>query len=80
MGLAKLSSQSAIVVLYGARLANLVVYLLLVYVALRILPLGRPVLFCIALMPMTLHQAASVSADALTIASAFLLRAPLPKV
>ena len=75
IGLARLSSQSALVVLYSARLANLAVYLLLIYVALRILPLGRPVLFCIALMPMTLHQAASVSADALTIASAFLLTA-----
>jgi uncharacterized membrane protein len=73
IGLARLSSQSAIVVLYSARLANLAVYLVLVYVALRILPLGRPVLFCLALMPMTLQQAASVSADALTIASAFLL-------
>ena len=75
IALARLSSQSAIAVLYSARLANLVVYLVLIYVALRILPLGRPVLFCIALMPMTLHQAASVSADALSIASAFLLSA-----
>jgi uncharacterized membrane protein len=75
IALAKLSSQSAIVVLYSARLANLAVYLILVYVALRVLPLGRPVLFCLALMPMSLHQAASVSADALTIASAFLFSA-----
>jgi hypothetical protein len=71
--LAKLTSQSAIILFYSARLANLALYLLAVYVALRILPFGRPVLFCLALMPMTLHQAASVSADAATIASAFLL-------
>jgi hypothetical protein len=71
--LAKLSSQSAIGLFYSARLANFALYLVAVYVALRILPFGRPVLFCLALMPMTLHQAASVSADAATIASAFLL-------
>jgi uncharacterized membrane protein len=71
--LAKLSSQSAIGLFYCARLANLALYLVAVYVALRIMPFGRPVLFCLALMPMTLHQAASVSADAATIASAFLL-------
>ena len=71
--LAKLSSQSAIGLFYSGRLGNLALYLVAVYVALRILPFGRPVLFCLALMPMTLHQAASVSADAATIASAFLL-------
>jgi len=73
MELAKLASPSAIVLLYTARLANLVFYLALVYLALRIMPLGRPLLFCLALMPMALHQAASVSADALTIGSSFLL-------
>jgi uncharacterized membrane protein len=71
--LAKLSSQAPIVLLYSARLANLACYLALVYLALRLVPLGQPVLFCLALMPMTLHQAASASADALTIASAFLV-------
>ena len=71
--LAKLSSQSAIVLFYSARLANLAAYLALVYVALRIAPVGRPVFFCLALMPTAIHLAASVSADALTIASAFLL-------
>src|SRR5271157_1287610 len=71
--LAKLSSQSPVVLLYSARLANLAFYLALVYLALRIVPFGRPVLFCLALMPMTLHQAASASADGATIASAFLV-------
>jgi len=65
-------SRSAIVLMYSARLANLVFYLALIYVALRILPVGRLGMFCLALMPMTLHQAASVSADSPTIASAFL--------
>lgn len=70
--LAKITSQSALMLLYGARLANLLLYLGLTYLALRILPVGQLILFCLALMPMTLHQAASASADAPTIATSFL--------
>ena len=70
---AKLSSQSPILLLYWARLGNLFFFVAIVYVALRIAPVCRPVLFCLALMPMTLHQAGSASADGPTVASAFLL-------
>jgi len=70
---ARLGSQPPILLLYWARLGNLFFFVSVVYVALRILPVCRPVLFCLALMPMTLHQAASASADGPTIASAFLL-------
>lgn len=72
MELAKRSSQSALVLMYSARMMNLLVYLLLVYAALRIQPVGRLALFCLALMPMTLQQAASISADSLTLATSFL--------
>ena len=70
---ARLSSQSPVLLLYWARLGNLCLFVVVVYVALRIAPACRPVLFCLALMPMTLHQAASASADGPTIASTFLL-------
>lgn len=73
IALAKFLSQPAIVLFYSARLANLAFYLAAVYLALLLMPFGRPMLFCLALMPMTLHQAASVSADSATIASSFLL-------
>ena len=73
VGFARLLSQPAIVLFYCARLANLALYVAAVYLALLLMPFGRPMLFCLALMPMTLHQAASVSADSPTIASAFLL-------
>lgn len=59
-------------VLYGGRLANLIAYVCLTAVALVLLPGFRPILLALALMPMALHQAASLSADAMTIASAFL--------
>jgi uncharacterized membrane protein len=60
---------------YLGRFANLAFYLALVCLALRLLPDFQLSLLCLALMPMTLHQAASYSADALTISSAFLLTA-----
>lgn len=72
ISLARLFSLPPIVPLFAARLANLAFYLFLVFTALRLLPIGRLYLFCLALMPMTLHQAASVSADAPALASAFL--------
>jgi len=61
-----------LVLMYLGRFANLIVYLLLTYLALRVLPDLRLLLFCLALMPMTLHEAASNSADAMTIAVGFL--------
>jgi uncharacterized membrane protein len=73
VAIARLLSQSAIAMFYSARLANLAAYLAAVYLALLLMPFGRSMLFCLALMPMTLHQAASVSADSATLASSFLL-------
>jgi uncharacterized membrane protein len=63
---------SPLALMYLARLANLAVYLLLVFVALKLMPDFKLLLFCLALMPMSLHQAASVSVDSMTIAVSFL--------
>ena len=68
---------SMLVVWYAARLASLLAATLLTYLALRILPVGRIVLAGVALLPMTLHQAASPSADSISNAVAFLLVAVL---
>lgn len=75
IALMKIFSEPAIMLLYAARFANLCLYLLVVYAAIRIIPIGRLILFCVALMPMSLYLAASVSADGLTISGAFLLTA-----
>ena len=72
VAIARLFAQPPIVLFFAARLRNLAFYLALVYVALRIIPAGRLTLFGLALMPMTLHQAASVSADSPAFATAFL--------
>lgn len=60
---------------YLGRFVNLGVFAALVFLALRILPDLQLSMMCLALMPMTLHEAASFSADMLTLASTFLLTA-----
>lgn len=58
---------SPLELMYAGRLANAAVYLWLIYLALRILPEFRLLLLTIALTPMSLHLAASFSADSLTL-------------
>jgi len=59
--------------MYLSRITNLAAYIALTFFALRLLPDFRWVLFCVALMPMTMHQAASISADSMGFALSFLL-------
>ena len=69
---ARALSQPALVLMYCGRIANLAFYLAFIYFALKIAPIGRAGLFCLALMPMAIHQGASLSSDSLSISSAFL--------
>lgn len=69
----KLFHFSPLDLLYPARLANLLIYTLIVYMAIRLTPVHKWVLLMLALMPMTLYEAASLSADSFTIAFSFLL-------
>ena len=54
---------------HAARLANCLAALLLVALALRLIPTGKPTLFALAAMPAPLTLFASVSPDAMTIAT-----------
>jgi uncharacterized membrane protein len=67
-----LMNMPPLVIFYFCRLLNLLVWLSLVYAAIRIAPLCRWGLFTLALMPMTIHQAASCSADSFSIGVSFL--------
>jgi len=58
--------------MYLCRLVNLGCYLGLTFLALRLLPDFRIVLFCIALLPTALRQAASVSIDSVVFGVSFL--------
>jgi uncharacterized membrane protein len=62
-----------VVLLYAARLLNLVIWIALVHAALRIAPSHRWVLALLALTPMSLSLAGSSSADTLTNGLSFLL-------
>ena len=66
---------SPLTMMYLGRFANLATYLLLIFLALRLLPDFRAPLLVLAVMPMALHQAASLSIDAVTISLSILLSA-----
>ena len=78
--LGRLFSVSPLVLLYLGRLANAITYVLLVYLALRLLPDFRFLLFCLALVPTALSQGNSLSTDAISFAVAFLFAAYLLKL
>jgi len=73
MGLAGIFGASLLWDIYLGSLLNLLVSLFLVWMAIRIIPTGKWLLFLLGLMPMTMNQFASLSYDALTIALSFLL-------
>ena len=66
------AEPSPLALLYLGRIVNLAFWLAMVYVAIRITPVHKWVLFLLALTPMSLYQAASLSADSMTNALAFL--------
>src|SRR5579883_882361 len=64
--------RSAIFCFFAVRLANLAVYIAVIYLAITILPEFGLLLFVLACMPMALQQAGSASADAVGISVSFL--------
>lgn len=71
--IAKLLNMSFIGTFYLGRLFNLMFFSICVAFAIKILPAFREVLFIAALMPMSLHQAASCSSDSFINGLSFLL-------
>jgi uncharacterized membrane protein len=78
--IARAADAPLLVVLWAARIACLLAYLLLAYVALRYLPAGKWALFVVALLPMTLFQAATISTDGLLNGVVFLFVALLAHI
>jgi uncharacterized membrane protein len=72
MSVLSLFGTRPLIMLYAARLAALTAALFLLCCALRLTPTHRWLLVVLALMPMTLFELSSVSADAMTIALSFL--------
>lgn len=69
----KMLNFSPILLMYMGRLANLFVWLLFIYTAIRITPVHKWVLLMLSLMPMTILAGSSLSADSFTIALSFLV-------
>jgi uncharacterized membrane protein len=70
--IAAIFNTSSFATIYLARFANFFIWFILVYFAIRTIPVHKWVLLMLALMPMTLFEATSISADSLTIALSFL--------
>lgn len=68
----KFWNPPVLLVLYAARLVNLTAFILLVYFAIRLMPVGKWLLAAVALLPMTMQQMASASPDVMTIGCIFL--------
>lgn len=69
----KLARLPIVVFFYLARIFNLLAWAAIVWLAIRMLPAGKWLMMTLALLPVSLFQAATVSADALTNALTFLV-------
>ena len=73
MIIGKILNFSPIILMYIGRLANLLVWIFFIYLAIRITPIHKWILLILSLMPMTILLGASLSADSFTIAISFLV-------
>lgn len=73
--LGRLLHLNGYITFYLGRLFNLAYYIVLVYFAIRITPIGKNAFMSVSLLPMTLHLAASLSYDTAAIGLSFLLAA-----
>jgi uncharacterized membrane protein len=65
--------QNPILKLYFARFGGLVLYLFLIFMAIKLSPVFKPFLFLFALTPMILFQATSVTYDTMSTGLSFLI-------
>lgn len=70
---ARMIHLGTIPMLYLGRLCNFIVFLVGVYFAIKISPVGKNIFFISSLLPMTMHQAFSFSYDSIMTGGMFLL-------
>ncbi len=73
--LARLLNLGSVYLFYLGRFANLTLYVVLIWRAYKITPIGKNAVMTLSLLPMSLHLAASYSYDAFIIPMSFLLTA-----
>lgn len=71
ISIARILGTTTVPLLYLGRLANLVFFVLMTWLAIRRLPFGKEVLSGVALLPMTLHLSASFSYDVMIMGCMF---------
>lgn len=80
MAAANLVSDNQGVLLYAARVGSWLITLLMFYAAIRLTPCGKSVMLVVSLLPMTLQEAASASADGMAIACVMLALAVVLRI
>lgn len=73
IGLGRLINAPPLILLYLARLFNLIFWIFLSYHSLKLIPFYKNLLFVLLLLPMSVYQAASASADVVLNALSFFL-------
>lgn len=73
IALTRMFTDSMRVQAYAARIVNFLVYMAIMYYAIKILPKKKNLLFLIAFLPVCVQQSASMSLDGLVMATATLL-------
>ncbi|MBP7760315.1 DUF2142 domain-containing protein [Candidatus Saccharibacteria bacterium] len=68
----KVFNASPLIIIWLGRLANLALWLILIYMAIRLFPYAKWGLTLLALNPVSLTQSASLSGDVFTVGTAFL--------
>lgn len=63
--LGRIFGINGIITIYIAKLLNFIVFLVLGYYSIKIIPFGKTIIGIILFLPMTLQQAASISADSI---------------
>lgn len=64
--------NSPLMMMYLGRICNLLAYLAIVYTALKIVPIKKNLFYIMALLPMSINQASSLSGDSVLISAALL--------
>ena len=73
IGIVEIIGRSPLLGLYLGRLLNMVAAVLVAFAAIRLVPVGKPILALLALFPTTLFVSSSLSPDALAMAGSLLL-------
>lgn len=79
IGIAKLFNLTPLKLFYFGRIFNLIIWAVLTYFSIKLIPIGKKVMFLLSLSPMILFQAATLSPDGITNGIAFLMIAVILK-